>query len=133
LLRGSPEIPNSGFVYLFHLGFLIEARTQLPIDEDSHFGFLNLEILNRPLGCCYGFDHISVDNLPELIFGKGFVFKNYLVPFFPYIPHKETWENFPGSVKEVIVEGISFLEFYSSYNIVSLQVYSLEVGGSLVP
>jgi hypothetical protein len=68
-----------------------------------------------------------------LIFGKGFVFENSLVPFCPYIPHKDTSKDFPSSINEEIIKGVISQNFYSGYNIISLQVCSLKVGGSLVP
>jgi len=63
-----------------------------------------LEILGQPRGYTNGLFHIDVDDLPQLIPSKGFVFENSSVPFFPIVPHEKSWKDLPDSINDGVVE-----------------------------
>jgi hypothetical protein len=80
-----------------------------------------------------GFFHIFVDDFPNLVSGKGFIFEYSMIPFFPHIPHEDAWINLPGSINDGVAKRINAPEFYSIYNIIFFQVCSSEIDCSLIP
>jgi hypothetical protein len=89
--------------------------------------------LGRPRNYFDVLFHISIDDFPNLVFGKGFIFEDYMIPFFPHIPHEDACINLPGFVNDGVAKMLNVLGLYISYSIIFFQVCSSEIDCSLIP